>query len=146
MSHLCSLPSKFGFIPVVLVTLGLSMDPVAFSAPIQHGTNAETTCEVVSAGQYYCTIDGKGYYCDTKTNPDPNKNCRPAKMVPSGPKGTIDQGTLKNAPIMRRGIEGEPTGEAEQVEKGFPGDIQERAVKKPKPGPVPPGTPPTFPK
>jgi hypothetical protein len=43
-----------------------------------NGGPGEVTCEVVSVGQWYCTLDGKGYYCDTK-NPDPknmNKNCR----------------------------------------------------------------------
>ena len=29
----------------------------------------------MSIGNYLCKIDGKCYYCDTKTNPDMNKNC-----------------------------------------------------------------------
>jgi len=66
---------------VALVNLSVST-----AAPRQQGTNADTTCEVVSVGQWYCTIDGKGYYCDTDKNPDPNKNCRPARTAPSRPR------------------------------------------------------------
>ena len=33
---------------------------------------------MVSAGNYYCTIDGKGYYCTTGTSPDKNKDCMAA--------------------------------------------------------------------
>lgn len=99
--------SRSGLMIVAVVTLSLSMVAVSSAAPIRQGTNAETTCEVVSVGQWYCTIDGKGYYCDTKTNPDPNKNCRPARVAPSGPKGAINQGTLQNRPIMRRGVDGQ---------------------------------------
>jgi hypothetical protein len=32
----------------------------------------------VSTGAYLCKIDGACYLCDTKTNPDPNKNCIPS--------------------------------------------------------------------
>ena len=106
--------SRTGLMIAAVVTLSLSMVALSSAAPIRQGTNAESTCEVVSVGQWYCTIDGKGYYCDTKTNPDPNKNCRPSRMAPSGPKGAINQGLLQNRPIMRRGIESEsPTVEGD---------------------------------
>lgn len=131
-SHL----SRSGIMVVVVVALSLSMVAASSAAPIRQGTNAETTCEVVSVGQWYCTIDGKGYYCDTKTNPDPNKNCRPARVAPSGPKGA--QGMLKNQPIMRRGIDNESPTVDEEQNKGNAGNVKERAVKRPDPRPKPP--------
>jgi hypothetical protein len=60
-----------------------------------HGGANDTTCEVVSVGNWYCTIDGKGYYCTTPKNPDKNKDCMPAiKRKPVGPIIT-PQGGLK---------------------------------------------------
>lgn len=130
--------SRNGLMIVAIVTLNLSMVSPSSAAPIRQGNSADASCEVVSVGQWYCTIDGKGYYCDTKTNPDPNKNCRPARMAPSGPKGALNQGLLQNRPIMRRGIDSEsPTVEGEQG-KETSGDVKERAVKRPDPRPKPP--------
>ncbi|MEO8325323.1 MAG: hypothetical protein ABI618_05700, partial [Nitrospirota bacterium] len=55
---------RSGFTIVAVLTLSLSMVALSSAAPIRQGTTAESTCEVVSVGQWYCTIDGKGYYCD----------------------------------------------------------------------------------
>lgn len=109
-------------VTVVILTVGLSIATVGEAAPIRQGTNAEATCETVSVGQYYCKIDGKCYYCDTKTNPDPNKNCRSTKceaaMVNPGLKGAVRPQFGARPPIMRRGVEpgppvsGEQTGDA----------------------------------
>lgn len=52
---------------------------IGMAAPRQQRFSTETTCEVVSIGQWYCTIDGKGYYCDTNKNT--NKNCRTANTT-----------------------------------------------------------------
>lgn len=57
-------------------TMALTVASIGEAAPIQQGTNIEEgKCETVSVGQYFCKINGKCYYCDTKTNPDPNTNC-----------------------------------------------------------------------
>lgn len=138
MHHHRSHRLRSGLMIMAVVTLSLGGILPSSAAPIRQGTNAETTCEVVSVGQWYCTIDGKGYYCDTKTNPDPNKNCRPARVAPSGPKGAINQGLLQNRPIMRRGIESDSPTVKEEQGKGNSGDVKERAVKRPDPRPKPP--------
>lgn len=122
----------------VLLILGLSPGPLIQAAPIRQGTSADASCEVVSIGQWYCTIDGKGYYCDTNNNPDKNKNCRPARLAPTGPKGNLNQGMLRNQQILRRGLEGDsPKVESEAGnEKGD--EVKERAVRRPDPRPKPP--------
>jgi hypothetical protein len=84
-----------------LLLLAVTNSAVTSAAPRQKGTNAETTCEVVSLGQWYCTIDGKGYYCDTNDKPDKNKNCRPARTAPSGPKGQTAPKVPVQPPVSR---------------------------------------------
>ena len=74
----------------------LCFTSTSVAVPRQQGTSAETTCEVVSVGQWYCTIDGKGYYCDTNNNPDKNKNCRPERTAPTGPKAPL----VPKAPVQ----------------------------------------------
>lgn len=76
--------------------------PLAFAGtPVgavqkSNGSAGETTCEVVSVGNWYCTIDGKGYYCTTPTNPDKNKDCIAAKTTKGGNKNISRvPGTLK---------------------------------------------------
>jgi hypothetical protein len=46
---------------------------------------SESSCEVVSVGQWYCTIGGKGYYCTSPNPKDVNKECRAALTMPGGP-------------------------------------------------------------
>lgn len=92
---------------------------------IKQGANVEEgKCEVVSVGNYYCKINGKCYYCTKETNPDPNKDCYkettcdPAITRP-GLKGTVRPPIGTNAPILRRGVEGEqPAEPAAPTEKG----------------------------
>ena len=86
---------RFRLMVGTFIMLGLETVGTSLAKPIQHGTSAETSCEVVSVGQWLCTIDGIKYYCDTKTNPDPKKNCMPAKTNPSGPKSSFNQGEIK---------------------------------------------------
>jgi hypothetical protein len=83
-----------------MIALMLTHLSIGIAAPRRQGPNAETTCEVVSVGQWYCTIDGKGYYCDTNKNPDKNKNCRPARTVPTRPKGQMAPLSPKS-PVVR---------------------------------------------
>ena len=65
-----------------LVPTGLGATAnIAHAVQNNGGSASETTCEVVSVGNWYCTIDGKGYYCTTPKNPDKNKDCMPAKRV-----------------------------------------------------------------
>ncbi len=96
------------FLLSVFLGLVIAIPTVGLAAPRQQGTNAETTCEVVSVGQYYCKINDKCYYCDTKTNPDPNKNCRETKcdkaLTRPGIKGTMRP---PSGGVLRRGVEGE---------------------------------------
>ncbi|SJM92927.1 hypothetical protein [Crenothrix polyspora] len=54
--------------------------PFHVSAADNAPTPTKTSCEVASVGTWYCTIDGKGYYCGTDKDPDP-KNCLPAKKI-----------------------------------------------------------------
>lgn len=103
-------------------TMALTVASIAEAAPIQQGTNIEEgKCETVSVGQYFCKINGKCYYCDTKTNPDPNKNCykettctavmtNPALRRPFGGR----------APIMRRGVEGDTPASEDNQEPSTP--------------------------
>ena len=97
----------YSLIAISVLALDWGIASTGNAAPIRQGTGADATCEVVSVGQWYCTIDGKGYYCDTNNNPDKNKNCRPARIAPTGPKGNLNQGMLRNQQIMRRGVEGD---------------------------------------
>jgi hypothetical protein len=142
-------------------TLALTLASIGEAAPIQQGTNIEEgKCETVSVGQYFCKINGKCYYCDTKTNPDPNKNCYKettctAAMTKPGFKGMVRPPI--GGRIMRRGVEDEPPAAEPEQDKDDAGDVKERAVKKPNPRPKPPippkeppigtgGTGPTIPK
>lgn len=133
---------RFNLMAFAVVALIFAMVPLGEAAPIRQSTNIEEgKCETVSVGQYFCKINGKCYYCDTKTNPDPNKNCYKettcaAAITRPGLKGTM-RPPIGGA-IMRRGIENEsPTVEGEQG-KGNADDVKERAVKRPNPRPKPP--------
>lgn len=116
---------QFNLMAFAVVALTLAMVPLGLAAPIRQGTNvAEGQCETVSAGQYFCKINGKCYYCDTKTNPDPNKNCYKettcaAAMTRPGLKGAV-RPFGGRAPIMRRGVEPEPLASEENKEPSAP--------------------------
>ena len=133
---------RFGLTTPAVVTLVLTMVPASFAAPIQQGTNvAEGKCETVSAGNYYCKVNGKCYYCTKKDNPNPNTDCYKettcdAAMTRPGFKGMM-RPPIGGA-IMRRGIESESPTVDEEQSKGNPDDIKERAVKRPNPRPKPP--------
>lgn len=103
-------------------TLAVTMPVLGEAAPIQQGTNIEEgKCETVSVGQYFCKINGKCYYCDTKTNPDPNKNCYKETSCAAA---TMNPGIKRpfggRAPIMRRGVEPEPPASEENKEPSAP--------------------------
>ncbi len=132
---------RLGLTTLAAVGIFLSMVDVGAAASRQQGGSADTSCEVVSVGQWYCTIDGKGYYCDTNSNPDKNKNCRPARIVPGGPRGALNPGMLRNQQIMRRGVDGESAATEDTAGKDTNGDVKERAVKRPDPRPTPPVPP-----
>ncbi|MBX3235531.1 MAG: hypothetical protein KF814_05220 [Nitrospiraceae bacterium] len=131
----------YSLIAISVLALDWGIASTGNAAPIRQGTGADATCEVVSVGQWYCTIDGKGYYCDTNNNPDKNKNCRPARIAPTGPKGNLNQGMLRNQQIMRRGVEGDATATEGEAGKDSSGDVKERSVKRPTPRPAPPVPP-----
>ena len=81
-------------------TIGLAAALAAGSAHATQNNNGGsadgTTCEVVSVGNWYCTIDGKGYYCTKKDNPDKNKDCMPARVIKGNPAaGRINGSVLK---------------------------------------------------
>lgn len=102
----------------LLLGLVVAIPSISLAAPRQQGVGIKDgECEVVSVGQYLCKIDGKCYYCDTKTNPDKNKNCYKettcaAATTRPGIKGNVRPPAGMNAPLLRRGIEGETSGEA----------------------------------
>ena len=75
--------------------IALALTAGSAGAVQKGGGLGETTCKVVSVGQWYCTIDGKGYYCDS-SNPTGTQGCIPERKInihryPVGTKG----GTLK---------------------------------------------------
>ena len=68
------------------------------AAQRNNGASIDSNCEVVSVGNSYCTIDGKGYYCTTGTSPDKGKDCVAAAKVkkPRVPTGAVNSsGALK---------------------------------------------------
>lgn len=58
-----------------------------------NGASIDANCEVVSVGNFYCTIDGKGYYCITGTSPDKNKDC-----IAAAKKGKTGLPTIQSVP------------------------------------------------
>jgi hypothetical protein len=106
-------------------TLALTFASIGEAAPIQQGTNIEEgKCETVSVGQYFCKINGKCYYCDTKTNPDPNKNCYKETTCTAATMNPGLKGAVRpfggRAPIMRRGVEPESPASQEDKESSAP--------------------------
>jgi hypothetical protein len=102
----------------VTATTGTMIQALAFAAPnlsvttqspisvttqpvselmINQNGDGDTSCEVVSVGTFYCTIDGKGYYCTTDSNPDKDKDCVAALVVhpPRSFRPIVPMGALR---------------------------------------------------
>ncbi len=68
-------------------------------------------CEVVSVGNYYCMVNGKCYYCTDSQGKScyQETKCDSAVSRPGTKGGIVRPPTGMNAPIMRRGVDGEST-------------------------------------
>ena len=82
---------------MTLFALPLEVGQVRAAINNGGGAGIDSNCEVVSVGNYYCTIDGKGYYCTTGTSPDKNKDCVAAAKTtkPRFPIGAVNPGGIK---------------------------------------------------
>jgi hypothetical protein len=76
------------------ISVTTSAQPVALIS--NQGGSGQSTCWRTGAQLFYCTIDGKGYYCTTDDNPDKDVDCyeafvvRPPRQVrPIAPVGVL---------------------------------------------------------
>lgn len=61
---------------LIMTVISLLLATAATAAPIQESVGVgEGQCEVVSAGQYYCKVNGKCYYCTKNKDINPSTDC-----------------------------------------------------------------------
>lgn len=61
---------------LIMTVISLLLATAATAAPIQENVGiGEGQCEVVNAGQYYCKVNGKCYYCTKNKDVNPGTDC-----------------------------------------------------------------------